>query len=264
MSQTIELTSNNLKRKAPSHLLTMKTLKHKAHLGWKHYRSELLTGALIASMIAVPLDDRSAHFGAFEALLQFVLLFAGASSMTSRTYLRYALTPVAGMWLIARILEGLLPSPNIFSQISPITGLMLSCTILIGLFRRFKSIAQVTTGIIAESILTYLVIAIAFAQLYWILDRYVGSIFDASLSLHYQSAFLYFSMVTLSGLGYTATLPTAHFVQLISAFENMIGLFYIALVVSRLVSAYQIKAEKQEERLLRRIEELVSVARPQP
>lgn len=232
-------------------------MKHATLLKWKRYRSEFLTCTLIASMLMVPLDDRDPRFGAFLAMIQFALLFVGASYMAGCSFAKWVLTPIACIWVTSRLLEGLLPAASICRMIAPIAGLILSCTILVGLFRRFRAVARITTGIIAESILTYLVIAIAFSQLYWALDRFMGPIFDVSLSLRYQSSFLYFSMVTLSGLGYSAAFPTAPTVQLIAALENMTGLFYIALVVSRLVSSYRLKEEKQEEQLLRRIYELV-------
>ena len=46
-------------------------------------------------------------------------------------------------------------------------------------------------------------------------------------------------MITLSGLGYSIIAPINPYVRLIVALENMTGIFYVAVVVARLVSSYR-------------------------
>jgi voltage-gated potassium channel len=46
-------------------------------------------------------------------------------------------------------------------------------------------------------------------------------------------------MITLSSVGYGGILPLNPYVRLIAALESLIGIFYIAVVVARLVSSYR-------------------------
>ncbi len=219
----------------------------------KRYRSELLTCALAALMLASPVDDTSPRIGAVLALLQFLALIVGASYIADRrTTLRVAV-PLGGAWLITRFLETFGDGRYGYAHLSPVAGLVLSCAVLWALLSRFGSISQVTGSVISEAILTYLVIAIAFSQLYWVLDHFLVRVFDKPLPFGQSSAFLYFSMITLSGLGYSNIFPINPFVRLVAAFENMIGLFYIAIVVSRLVSSYRVRAELKEERKINQL-----------
>jgi ABC-type proline/glycine betaine transport system permease subunit len=60
-----------------------------------------------------------------------------------------------------------------------------------------------------------------------------------------RSTFLYFSMDTLSGVGTGVIAPINPYVRLITGIENMIGIFYLAVVVSRLVSSYRPRNRQQ-------------------
>lgn len=95
---------------------------------------------------------------------------------------------------------------------------------------------------------SYLIIAIGFSQLYWILNELVTDSFNQKLPPRQSSTFLYFSMVTLTSVGYGGIVPVNPFVRLIAAFESMTGIFYVAIVVARLVSAYRSGSEPERQR----------------
>lgn len=212
---------------------------------WNRYRTELSTLGLAALMLATPLDDKFPHISGLMAICELVLLFFYVNATAeTRGFLRVAL-PVAGVWVIARLIEAF--GTGRLSHVSPIAGFLLSCTILWALMGRFRSISYVTHGVIAEAIITYLVIAIAFSQLYWILSHFIPNAFDLRIPRAQSAEFLYFSMITLSGLGYSSIFPMNPVVRLIAAFENVIGLFYIAVVVSRFVSSYNMKVQRRAE-----------------
>ncbi len=223
----------------------------------KRYRSELLTGTLIALMLASPVDDSMPRVGAVLALLQFLALIIGASYIANRRVALRVALPLGGVWLITRFLETFGDGRYDYAHLSPVVGLVLSCAVLWALLSRFGSISRVTSSVISEAILTYLVFAIAFSQLYWVLDHFLVRVFDRPVPFGQSSAFLYFSMITLSGLGYSNIFPTNPFIRLLAAFENMTGIFYIAIVVSRLVASYRARAERKEER---KLDQLVSAA----
>ena len=46
-------------------------------------------------------------------------------------------------------------------------------------------------------------------------------------------------MITLSSVGYGGIVPVNPYLRLICALESMAGIFYVAVVVARLVSSYR-------------------------
>jgi hypothetical protein len=203
------------------------------------YRSELLLAALIAAMLSSPLIDHHRRIGGVAAIIILLLLIVGVLHLADLKVVRRVVLPAGVLWLFARLAEAFGDPRHAYTHLAPLAGLALSCAILWGLFRRFGSIAKVTSSIISEAIVCYLVIAIAFSQLYWVLDHFVPNAFNQTIALGQSGTFLYFSMITLSGVGYGGILPINSYVRLVAAFENITGLFYLAVVISRLVSSYR-------------------------
>lgn len=203
------------------------------------YRSEILLATLVAAMLASPLLDRHPRIGGAVALVQLLLLLVGASYLANQKILRRVILPTGILWLCTRLLEAFGGISHDYSHLSPLAGLLLSCAILWGFLRRFGSIAKVNRSIIAEAIICYLLIAVAFSQLYWLLDHFVVNAFNERIAFSQSGTFLYFSMISLTGVGYGDILPVNSYVRLVAAFENVIGVFYLAVVIARLVSSYR-------------------------
>lgn len=210
------------------------------------YRSEMLLAALVAAMLASPALDYHPRIGGVVACIQLLLLFAGARYLVSRQIVRKVAFPIGVVWLISRLAEAFGDPQHGYTHLSPLAGFALSCTILWALLSRFGSISKVTSSVISEAIISYLVMAIAFSQLYWILDHYVSNAFNQTIPFNQSRTFLYFSMITLSGVGYGGILPINSYVRLVAAFENMTGVFYLAVVVARVVSSYRSRTPRSD------------------
>jgi ion channel len=61
-----------------------------------------------------------------------------------------------------------------------------------------------------------------------------------------QSELLYFSLVTLSTIGYGDVVPLHGEVRVLAALEGIAGVLYIAITVALLVSAYKQRDTLQE------------------
>jgi voltage-gated potassium channel len=212
------------------------------------YRSEILLAALVAAMLASPMVDHHPRIGALIACIQLLLLFAAANYLANRKIVRKVGLPIGVVWLIARLLEAFGDSRHAYTHLAPLAGFALSCSILWALLSRFGSISKVTSSVISEAIISYLVMAVAFSQLYWILDHFIGNAFNQTIPLGQNETFLYFSMITLSGVGYGGILPINSYVRLVAAFENITGVFYLAVVVARVVSSYRSRTHPPDAR----------------
>src|SRR5271165_2450850 len=124
------------------------------------YRSEMLMCAFIAQMLLSPLADSHPLIGGFLALTLIVLIFAGASYMANRRIVRYVAVPVAGVWLIARLLEAFADGRHFYAHLAPIAGFVLSCSVLWAILDRFDRVPRITSSVISEAFICYLVIAI--------------------------------------------------------------------------------------------------------
>jgi hypothetical protein len=215
-------------------------------LGWtKRHRAELISVAFVVQILASPLADRDPHAGAVLALILLATLAIGTSYQVNRKVAYLALTPFCLLWLVARMLEAFAGPGHIYSHLAPAAGLGFSCAALFIIFHRFFSVHMVTRAMLAEAFVCYLIIAIAFSQLYLMLSRVVDEPFNQPIPVTQSSTFLYFSMDTLSGVGTGVIAPINPYVRLITGIENMIGIFYLAVVVSRLVSSYRPRNRRQ-------------------
>lgn len=111
----------------------------------------------------------------------------------------------------------------------------------------------VTPETLRGVIVVYFLIAFAFAYLFYLTELIFPNSFhllyvDKSVFSHsrYLSEMLYFSFVTLLSIGYGDMTATADLSQTLAILEGIVGKFYVALLVSRLVSIYTLLAHKQE------------------
>lgn len=212
----------------------------------KRYSSEVLTCGFILQILLAPLADRDPRIGGLLALVVLLLVVVGARHMTNRKIIHRVVLPVAGLWLVARGLEAFGDPARTYAHLAPIAGLGLSCAILWALLDRFDRIPMVTRSAISEAFISYLVIAIAFSQLYWILNRWVPNSFNQVIPEAQTSTLLYFSMITLSGVAYGGIIPVNPYIRMIAAIENMTGIFFVAVIVARLVASYRPRTHHTE------------------
>lgn len=206
---------------------------------WRQYRSELLMWVLIGEVVASPVADQNPRAGAFLAVLIFLAVLAAASFMANRRIVRQVVIPIAGVWLVARVLEEFGDPRYAYAHLAPIAGLALSISALWAIVERFNSVPPMPRSAIAEAFISYLIIATAFSQLYWILSRLVDNPFNQPIQASQSGTLMYFSMVTLTSVGYGYIAPVNPYVRMVAALESMCGIFYVAVVVARLVSSYR-------------------------
>lgn len=195
----------------------------------------------IAELLASPIADYHRRAGAALGVFAACTLLIGTSIIGSRKVIRFAVLPAAGVWLVARLLEAFGDPQHLYAQMAPVAGLLLSCSLLWAIFDHFNSVPRLPRSAIAEAFISYLIIAIAFSQVYWILNRFVDHPFNQVIPESQIGTLLYFSMITLSSVGYGGILPINPFLRIVAALESMTGIFFVAVVVARLVSSYRPK-----------------------
>ena len=109
-----------------------------------------------------------------------------------------------------------------------------------GLFSYLKNARCITSAHLYTAVSIYLLIGYTWAALYCAWDVfYPGSIQLGSHAADHQSQLLYFSLVTLSTIGYGDVVPLSGETRMLAALEGVTGVLYVAITVGILVSSYR-------------------------
>lgn len=120
--------------------------------------------------------------------------------------------------------------------------LMIGCTLALLVF--VSRTRQVTLDTIFASIVGYLFVSLAFAQIYLLLllrnshsfSLPVGT--DFHMGAAARNEMVYFSLVTLATLGYGDIVPKTELARSLAVIEAVIGQFYMAALVALLVGKF--------------------------
>ncbi|MEN8728315.1 MAG: ion channel [Desulfuromonadales bacterium] len=123
--------------------------------------------------------------------------------------------------------------------------------ILIDLFRARK----VTGDSLAGAVCVYLLIGLIWAYLYLIIEVFFPGSFsftqgDARLAMWVSNEFYpfyYFSLVTVTTVGYGDLLPVSTPARTLATMEGILGQVYLTILVARLVGMYLMNQQEEQE-----------------
>jgi len=117
-----------------------------------------------------------------------------------------------------------------------------------GLFPYLKNARAVTDAHLYTAVSIYLLLGLQWFALYSAIDVFLpGSILHNGATLtDRHSELLYFSLVTLSTIGYGDIVPVHGEVRMLAALEGVTGVLYVAITVALLVSAYKQQGTSDE------------------
>ena len=112
---------------------------------------------------------------------------------------------------------------------------------VVGLFSYLKSARSVIDAHLYTAVSIYLLLGMQWFALYSAIDVfYPGSILQNNAAVtDRQSELLYFSLITLTTIGYGDIVPLHGEVRMLAALEGVTGVLYVAITVALLVSAYK-------------------------
>ena len=152
----------------------------------------------------------------------------GQHSKLARIAIPLAVITLATVWL------GLL-APGIVS-----TGRTLSVVFFvlttIQLVRYLVQAKSANMATVLASVCGYLMIALVFAVMFVIVEAFVPTAFSIGTVASDAGSRVYFSLITLTTLGYGDIAPVHPLARSLAATEAVVGQFYVAVVVARLVS----------------------------
>lgn len=102
---------------------------------------------------------------------------------------------------------------------------------------------RVDTSVLCTGIAAFLLVAVLWSLLYQIIDRQVPGSFTFTVGSQPNKEMkgpmaLYFSFITLCTVGYGDIVPTSAVARMCAMLEGATGVFFIAVLISRLMSLY--------------------------
>lgn len=215
-------------------------------------RFPLLLASLAALILVSPFlsdPDVRARAGVREIalglLFMAMLMSAAYAASRSRATVIAAwclVTPVLLLWMI-----DLATGPDSVAIPRHAMGIVFVGYVVILMLRYLFSSDRVTTDTIAASLCIYFLLAILWAEVYSIMEilepgsfRIAGSEQDVSLVLGAggTAMALYYSLVTMTTLGYGDVVPSTAPARSFAAMEAVTGQMYLAVLVARLVGMH--------------------------
>lgn len=204
----------------------------------------LLTVATICILSLVDLAQASsrpvARFGTLAAslLVGATLLLALRSSGLSRRWQRLAdIVVVAGISGLSLLTAASLWIPTLYRPLpAPMLVVVLAAAAPVVIVRRLIMHRVVTRGTLLGAIAGYLLIAVTFYYVFLLAAEFQNaSFFDTPLP---TTNFMYFSLVTITTVGYGDLVPVTNVDRLLANAEMVLGQVYLVTFVAMIVGLY--------------------------
>jgi hypothetical protein len=126
-------------------------------------------------------------------------------------------------------------------------GLLFIGFVIVELLRFIVYAPRVDSEVLCAAVAGYLLSGLAWSLAYTLLDRLDPNAFAFSLNLKNSQSMngftgLYFSFITLSTIGYGDIVPVSEVARMLVIVEAIFGMFYMTLLIARLVSLYSSKS----------------------
>jgi ion channel len=200
----------------------------------------LLLLSLVLMILLHPILDRST----LRRLLMELLMFVPVVLATVRlSQIKRRLWPSVLLMAIAMtlaVLGDFWQSTAIITMKWAFLAAFFAVTV-VGLFDFLRSAREVTEAHLYTAVSIYLLLGILWFSVYCAVDTYYpGSILQGgSVLTNRENQLLYFSLITLSTIGYGDIVPVDPEVRMLAALEGLVGVLYIAITVAILVSAFR-------------------------
>jgi hypothetical protein len=202
-------------------------------------------GVLILNILISPFLDRLRRGSVIETMLMtLVLLFAVLSIAGGRRALVgvVLVAPAAlGEWLI------LWRPETLIYVMTRGAGLLFIGFVVVQLLRFIVYAPRVDSEVLCAAVAGYLLSGLAWSLAYALVGRLDPNSFVFTLGPKFSESMngftaLYFSFVTLSTVGYGEIIPVSGVARMLAIVEAIFGMFYVTLLIARLVSLYSFKS----------------------
>ena len=197
-----------------------------------------LLGTLLLIMLTDPVFGRT-RAGAFAMTAAFsaVLLTGVYAVSDSRGHLLVGL----GLAVPATVLEwvGTISGSQAIGDAGSLLLTIFLVFTTFAILRHVVRARRITANVIFGAACVYLLVALVWGVAYYFVERFAPGSFAIGKAVvgenRYDAVFMYYSISTLTTLGYGDIIPVSATARSLAGFEALVGQFYIAILVARLV-----------------------------
>lgn len=198
---------------------------------------------LLASLLLYPYAESSAlGYYAFRVFGSVAIVFCVYAVNVRRSLLIAAIV-LAIPTFIQRIL-GLGVNPGVIPVANVVLSFAFDLLIVVVIFRRIFVPGQINSEKIFGAVSMYLLIGFAFSSVYGAMVLLQPQAFrlDPATSTHIRPDrldLIYYSFATMTSVGAVGISPVSGEARCLTVLEAIIGVLYLAVLISRLVGAYR-------------------------
>ncbi len=222
---------------------------HRRFRRWTpRYSAMELLIALIVMFVLAPFVQDLPHGRLIDGVLMTVVLVSAVFSVGARRRTRWlagflVVPALAGRWM-HHFRPDLCPGA-VFVAL----GALFVAFVILHLLRFVVTSRRVNREVLCASISAYLLLGLAWALAYTLVAELNPAAFALSTggvqNMDSFNAF-YFSFVTLSTVGYGDITPVSPVARMLAVMEAVTGLFYVAVLIARLVSLHASAAPPEQ------------------
>jgi voltage-gated potassium channel len=207
---------------------------------WRAYHEHRYTILFYALLLTLVLMPITATIGLSTTLIRIPLgacLFAALLPNATK-HTRTALIAATFLLIVARFvaeLESVPVNPGVVLAVVGITGLLAAALAL----RYAITASSVDSETVCAALSTYLLAGVFFGQIYWSIENIRPGSFVGPDGFSELIA-IYYSFVTLATLGYGDVLPRTDIARGVAVFEVIGGQLFLAVMVARLIGAFDV------------------------
>jgi hypothetical protein len=228
--------------------------KKKGELARKYggrYAAILVTG--LATAVIAPLLS---HHDGMQWVLGLLILFVVVGSLRAVWGERRLFALVAAVGGGSVLMENFasFSSAGWSAPASDIVGALFLMLVCYGILSDIFSRDEITTDTVFGAAAVYLILGLLFARLFLLVEHLSPGSFQITGDLARNvterplGVLHYFSLITLTTVGYGDIIPISPFARSLAAVEAVIAQLYIAAVIARLVALYTAHAEARRRR----------------
>ena len=230
----------------PKHLKT-RVSPQKAQVRPKQFRFSVsyFLAALILNILISPFIDSLRSADLVETMLMTLVLLVAVLSIAGRWRALVGIVLVAPA-VIGEWLNYWWPGEMLIYVVTRAAGLLFIGFVVVELLRFIVDAPRVNAEVLCAAVAGFLLSGFAWSLAYNLLDRLDPNSFVftfSSKSGFHMNGFtsVYFSFITLSTVGYGDIVPASGVARMLAMVEAMFGMFYMAMLIARLVSLYSSK-----------------------
>lgn len=197
--------------------------------------------ALLLMLLAAPVSIGSKIGEWVFSLLSLAVMVFAVYAMRKSHHMPTVATVLA-LLAISIDLISLVSNNTLVELVDGLFYVLFFVFVTITVFRNVMTERQITTDTIYGAVCVYFFIGITFGMVYEFLEliqpgSFASSSGTAWFDLHY------YSFITLTTIGYGEITPVSKYARSLVLVEGVLGVFYLAVLVSRLVGGMEGKKE---------------------